>query len=320
MKSPANRLYRSIAAILFLTASLAVWAQNVPPSATSKNDDALELVKQGQKLNTEGRQDEALALYQKALEENPNLYQAHLAAGVALDLEGKYEEARAHLTKAIELAPTANKVQALRTMAVSYAFENKADEAKKYEQQAFDLQFGEQKFEDAGGTADEAARILLESGDPDNAFQWYQTGRLTGLRKPNITAAEKDLWDFRWESAQAKIAARRGQRDWALQRLLAAKGLLDKGTNPDQMRFYPYINGYVDFYGDVYKSAIAELLKADQKDPAVLALLAQAYEKSGNQALALEFYQQTLAINSHNPANAFARPLARERVAALSKK
>ncbi len=224
------------------------------------------------------------------------------------------------MSKAIELAPAANKVQTLRTMAVSYAFEKKGDEARKYEQQAFDLQFAAQQFEDAGGTADEAARILLESGDLDNAFQWYQTGRLTALRKPNITPAEKDLWDFRWESAQAKIAARRGQREWALQRLQAAKGLLDKGSNPDQMRFYPYINGYVDFYGNAYKPAIAELLKGDQKDPAVLALLAQAYEKSGDQAKALEFYRQTLTINSHNPANAFARPLAREKVAALSKK
>ncbi len=69
MKSQVNHLYRRVAAIVFLTASLAAYAQNVPPSATSKNDDALELVKQGQKLNSEGRQDEALALYQKALEE-----------------------------------------------------------------------------------------------------------------------------------------------------------------------------------------------------------------------------------------------------------
>jgi hypothetical protein len=43
-------------------------------------------------------------------------------------------------------------------------------------------------------------------------------------------------------------------------------------------------------------------------------LLAQAYEKSGDQAHAMEFYRKVLASNAHNPTNAFARPLARKKV------
>lgn len=319
MKSYVLHCCRLLAALLFLLTSLAALAQKAAAPASSKLNDALELVKQGQKLNSEGKQDEAMALYQRALQVSPDLYQAELAAGMALDLEGKYAEARTYLAKAIEVAPPAGKPQALRAMAVSYAFEKNGAEALKYEQQAFDLQFAAQQFEDAGGTADEAARILLESGDLDNAFQWYQTGRLTALRKSDMSAAQKDLWEFRWQSAQAKIAARRDQRPWAMERLEAAKGVLDKGDNPDQLRFYPYISGYVEFYGGAYKNALAELMKGDQHDPAVLGLLAQTYEKSGDQAKALEFYAQVMAINGHNPANAFARPLAREKLAAARK-
>ena len=85
---------------------------------------------------------------------------------------------------------------------------------------------------------------------------------------------------------------------------------LTKACNPDQARFYPYIAGYVAFYGGDYKTAIAELQKADQKDLFVLSLLAQAYEKSGDKAKAMECYKQVLTINSHSPGNAFARPLA----------
>ena len=140
-------------------------AQTQSAPSAAKTDDALELVKQGQKLNSDGKQDEALALYERALQLSPNLFQADLAAGMALDLEGKYEQARQHLTKAIEEAPPASKVQALRTMAVSYAFERNTDQARKYEQQAFDLQFSAKQFTDAAGTADELARIYLESGD-----------------------------------------------------------------------------------------------------------------------------------------------------------
>ena len=301
--------------LVALTLSYAsLLAQSSTPQSSTKTDEALELVKQGQKLNSEGKQDEALALYNRALQLSPDLYQTQLAAGIALDLEGKYQEARVRLVKAIALVSDA-KVQALRTIAVSYAFTRNADEAAKYEQQAFDLQYAEKKFEDAAGTANELARIYLESGDVDNAFQWYQTGHLTALLKPNLTPAEKDLWEFRWESAMARIRARQGRKEEAQKHLAAAKAVLDKGDNPDQTRFYPYIAGYVAFYDGDYNTAIAELQKADQRDPFNLSLLAQASEKSGEKARAMEYYQRILTINTHSPTNAFARPLAKERLA-----
>ncbi len=306
------------AALLFSAVFLCAQPQASPP--TGKTDDALDLVKQGQKLNSDGKQDEALALYDRALQLSPNLVQADLAAGIALDLQGKYEQARKHLTKAIDEAPPASKVLALRTMAISYAFERNTDEARKYEQQAFDVQESAKQYADAAGTADELARIYLEAGDTDNAFQWYQSGHLIALRQPNLSPADKDLWEFRWESALARIRVRQtGRGAEAANHLAAAKAILDKGTNPDQVRFYPYLSGYVAFYQHDYKAAIAELQKGDQKDPFVLSLLAQAYEKSGDKAQALDYYRKVLTINSHSPTNAFARPLAKEKIAALSK-
>jgi len=309
----------TLAELLLLSPLLPAQApapQSTTPPASSKDSDALELVKQGQKLNSEGKQDEALALYTRALQLSPDLYQAHLAAGVALDLEGKYQQARIHLGKAIAAATPEQKNQALRAMAISYAFSRDPGEPAKFEQQVFDAQYADKKFDDAGATANELARIYLESGDADNGFQWYQTGHLTALLKPNLTPAEKDLWEFRWESGLTRVRARQDRKDEAQKHLAAAKAILDKGTNPDQMRFYPYIAGYVAFYGGDYKTAIAELQKADQKDVFVLILLAQACEKSGDNAKAMEYYKQILANNSHSPGNAFARPLAERKTGA----
>ena len=318
MNSRTFFLHHAIAPLLLSGVFLCAQPQASP--ATAKTDDAIELVKQGQKLNSEGKQDEALALYDHALQLSPNLFQADLAAGMALDLQGKYAQARQRLAKAIEEAPPASKVQGLRTMAVSYAFERNADEAAKYERQAFDAQYSAKQYSDAAGTADELARIYLESGDADNAFQWYQSGHLTALRQPNLSPAEKDLWEFRWESALARIRVRQlGRGAEAEKHLAAAKAILDKGDNPDQSRFYPYLSGYVAFYRGDHKAAIAELQKGDQHDPFVLSLLAQAYEKSGNRTQALDYYRKVLAVNTHGPTNAFARPLAKEKVAALSK-
>jgi tetratricopeptide (TPR) repeat protein len=283
--------------------------------AQAKTSEADELVKQAQTLASDGKADEALALYQRALQLDPDNYQAQLFTGVALDLQGNYPEARQHLAKAIQLASEQQTVQALRVMAVSYAFERNTDKASEYERRAFDQQYNWKQYADAAGTADELARIYLESGDYDNAFQWYQTGHLTGLKIPNLTPAQKDLWEFRWEAAQTRLAARRGKFDQAKLHLAACKVLIDKADNPDQAVFYPYLAGYVAFYSGDYSAAIKQLQLANQKDAFVLCLLAQTYEKLGDTAHARDYYQKVLAINTHNPSNAIARPLARQKLA-----
>jgi len=294
---------------IFLLLTGASFAQQTPAPAP------LDLVKQGQKLNSEGKQDEALALYDQALEMSPNLYDAQLASGIALDLKGNYAEARQHLTKAVELAPADAKQQVLRAVAISFAFEGNANEAGKFERQVFDARLLAHDFTGAAEIANELARIYLESGDTANAYKWYGSGYETAQRKPNLTDADKNLWLFRWEHAQARIAAREGKAVDAKQHVAAAKAALDKANNPDQARFFPYLTGYVAFYTGDYKTAIADLQKADQHDPLILALLGEAYEKNGDQTQAMDYYRKVLASNAHNPTNAFARPLAKKKLA-----
>jgi tetratricopeptide (TPR) repeat protein len=271
-------------------------------------------IKQAQTLNSEGKQDEALAVINQVLASDPKSYDANLMAVIVLDLKGDYTKAHTFVLKTIELAPPDRRVQALRTAAVSYAFPCDLTQVATYEQQAYDAQMADQKFTDAAGTANELARIALECDDTPGAAKWYQTGYETSMRAPKLSEADHDLWDFRMQSAKARIAARQSQPAGANKDVAAAKAILDKGKIPDQQRFYPYLTGYVAFYTGDYKTAIAELQKADQKDPFILVLLAQAYEKSGNQSEATKYYKQVLTINSHNPTNAFARPLAKKKL------
>jgi tetratricopeptide (TPR) repeat protein len=158
------------------------------------------------------------------------------------------------------------------------------------------------------------ARIYLELGDPDHAYKWYKMGYDTVSRKTDLSETDKNLWLFRWESAQARVAARRSNADEAKRHVATAKIALDKANNPNQAQFYPYIVGYVAFYAGDYKTAISELQKADQHDPFILVLLAQAYEKSGDATRAKDYYRKVLDINFHNPTNAFARPLAKKKL------
>ncbi len=283
-------------------------------SQVASQGAANPLIKQAQQLNSEGKQDEALAILNQLLASDPKNYDANLNTGIVLDLKGDYNKAHTYLLQAIELAPPDRRVQAYRTTAVSYAFQCDLPQVAKYEQFAYDAQMKDQKLTDAAGTANELARIYLECGDVPEASKWYQTGYDTALRKTDLSEADRDLWTFRWDNAKARVAIREANHSEADTSAAAAKAILDKGKIPDQQGFYPYLVGYIQFYSDNYKVAVEQLQNADQKDPFILALLAQAYEKSGNHSEAMKYYRQVLTINSHSPTNAFARPLAKKKL------
>ena len=274
-----------------------------------------DLAQVGQVLSRQGKLDDALTLYRAALQLAPDSYAANSAAGVALDLKGDYAEARKHLAKAIEAARApADKIRALRNMAISYGFERNCRGAAQYAQQAYDLELAAKDFYNAGEVADEAARLCIDAGDLDAAYKWYQTGRDAGLREPDIKPDRRNLWDFRWEHAQARIAARRGNQAEARKHVEAARAILAKGDNPQQQQFFPYLEGYVAFYGGDYKTAIAGFQKANQNDAFILCMTAEAYEKLGNTSEAMEFYRRAYGFTSHNPPVAYARPLARRKI------
>ena len=65
------------------------------------------------------------------------------------------------------------------------------------------------------------------------------------------------------------------------------------------------------YYAKDYRRAIVELQQADQQDPFILLLIAEAMKTPGDAARAREFYQKVLSSNSHAVNNAFARPIAR---------
>jgi tetratricopeptide (TPR) repeat protein len=253
----------------------------------------------------------AISLLWTALAQSPD----PLRQGRQLDLDGKYGEARELFAKAIQTAANPQaKAQAERSMAMSYAFENDCKGAAKYEGPLYESYLAAKDYFAAGETADELGRVCIESGSLDEAFAWYQKGHAAGLNEPEDK--QKDLWNFRWEHAQARIAARRGEKVEAQKHVAAAKAILDKGTNPQQAQFYPYLVGYVAFYGGEYKTALAEFQKANQNDPFIQVMIAQTYEKLGDSAHAKEFYQKASASNAHNPPNAYAHPLARRKLAA----
>src|SRR5262249_46209837 len=233
-----------VGAFLFATRAVAQanGGQANTAQANSGQSQQPAFAVEGQKLLREGKVDEALAHYKRVLQTSPESPIANNGVGVTLDLRGQYKDARKYFQRAIDVATNAqDKAVAQRSMAISYAFEGDCKKASEWEQKAFDYWVSQKRFFDQGEAANEAGRVCIDAGDLDGAEQWYRTGHDAGLKEPDIKPDPADLWAFRWEHAQARLAARRGNADEAQKHVVAAKDILDKGSNPQQAPFFPYL-------------------------------------------------------------------------------
>jgi tetratricopeptide (TPR) repeat protein len=176
-------------------------------------------------------------------------------------------------------------------------------------------------FFQQGEIANEGARVCIDAGDLEAAETWYRKGAGFGLKEPGNETHPKSLWNFRLEHALARIAARRGNQAEARKHVEAAKAQLDGDPKmaEAQVRFFPYLTGYVALYTGDTKLALGELQKAvamqgNATDPFLQCLLGMAYEKLGEKEKAMECYRKASATTAHNPPAAFARPFTRKKL------
>ena len=293
-----------IAALMIVGAVAASPARAQPGGANTQIAEAEKLISSGDLAG-------GISSLQRIVGAAPGSFNARLSLGRALDLDGRHADARRHLEEALKLAADDNRTTALTALGISYAFEAKADEAARYYQRAFDGDVQANDRAAAAGRANALGRIFLESGNLQKAEQWYTTGYEMARKIPEVPASEAALWEMRRHNAFGRIEARRGNGAAAAGHAAAVRKLLDTIGNDNQRVFYPYLLGYIAFFGKQYRQAIDELLRGDQADPFVLGLIAHSYQKLGDKAKAEEYFRKVMAVPVHSINSAFSRPLAR---------
>lgn len=248
-----------------------------------------------------------------------------------LDLAGKGAEARALWQKEIEAAATpAAQAAAERNMAMSWAFSGSCARTDAYEQKVIsywrtrEAAAPANAFYQQGEMADEAARVCIDLGDLDAAARLYKQGHDLGLKEPNIPAGRRDLWEYRYQHALARLAARRGDKAQAQRQVAAARATLGQMQKDDaklyqqQLGFFPYLEGYIAFYAGDYQTALADFQKDERHDPFIACMLGMTYEKLNQPEPARAAYEEAAKARAHNPPAAFAVPFARRKLAGAS--
>lgn len=222
----------------------------------------------------------------------------------------------------LALPLSAQSPNADRSTAMSYAFEGNCAKTIEYEQKVIDYWVARETaepgnaFYQEGEMADEAARVCIDIGDLDAAEKWYRKGFELGTKEPGIAPDRKALWDFRLEHAEARLAARRGNKADAEKHVAAAQAAIERMTasKRQQEAFVPYLTGYVAFYLGDYNKALADFRLANQNDPFIQCLIGQTYENLGQKDQALDFYRKAASSTAHNPPAAYAVPFSRNKL------
>jgi tetratricopeptide (TPR) repeat protein len=299
---------------LLLCLAVFAWGQRGGPPLP-------ESAQRAQQLLRAGNYAEAEAAFRAAVADAADSAPVYNAAGTAFDLMGKSKDAQKYFQKAIDLAATpAAKSAAQRAMAMSFAFEGDCQQTARYEDLAAEYwkstRDAPDRFYQQGELADEAARVCIDAGALDAAEHYYAKGRALGLQQPDIAADRIKLWNFRYEHAMARLAARRGNKAEAEKHVAAARALVDgmEALKAQQQAFVPYLTGYVAFYTGDYKKALEDLQKAAQNDAFIECMIGETYEKLGDKAKALEYYHKAAGVQGHNPPAAYAKRITRQKL------
>lgn len=244
-----------------------------------------------------------------------------------LDTDGRHQEARAIFQALIDHAPTpADRAAAQRRMALSYAYDGDCARAIEFEEKVIAYWVTRREAEpqnahyQEGEMANEAARICIDAGALDEAERMYRRGSELGNREPEPRTHPKSLWDYRLAHAMARLAARRGNAEEAKRHVAEARRILDSDRTmaEDQEQYYPYLVGYVALYTNDLATAESELTKAMaalRNDPFQVVLLGMTYEKKGDAAKARELYEKAFEMaTGSNPPNVHSRAFTRKKL------
>ena len=245
-----------------------------------------------------GRFDEAITQYNKALAIDSNFVNSHFGIAAALAYKNKPADALAELDKLTQKARTdGERRTALFGRAVVAVDSGKLDQAVAEAEKEYAIAQKNNDAANMSGDLQLKANILLEAGKYDAAKQAFEQAVKTttdsGLsQQVKDNATRFSHYNFaRVAIAKKDLATAKTETETFRQGAEAAK-------NANQLKQAHELAARIALEEKNYDVAITEFGQANQQNPDVLYLLAQAYKAKGDAANAKTFYTKAAKFNS----------------------
>ena len=245
-----------------------------------------------------GKFDQSIEQYQKALAVDQNFVNSHSGIAAALMYQGKPSEAAAELEKLSGKARTdGERRTALFAETVVAADNGKIQDAIALVDKQYALGEKTKDVPAMAGDLQLKGILLAESGKPADAQAQFERA-LKMTEDSNLSQANKE--NARTGQHQNLALVSLAKKDYATAKSHADEYLkgVESRSNPAQVRQAHGLLGRVALEQKDYDTAIAELGKGNQQDPAVLYRTCLAYEAKGDHAKAKDFCAKAADFNS----------------------
>jgi tetratricopeptide (TPR) repeat protein len=254
-----------------------------------------------------GRFDESIKAYQKALSVDPNFVASYVGIGNNHLAMGQAAKARESFTKLASVARnTGERRLAHFWMAASYAHEGAVDQALAELRREYELAKEESDGGAMSGDLVQMGDLLLENGRHADALAKYAEALAT-IEKASVPVEVKELARRTQLYKQGLAAVATKDLATAKARLTAYAKQVAVKKAPFEVRQQHELAGVIALAQKDYAAAVRELTMANQQDPKVLYLMAQAHRGAGNAAEAQRFAGKAAHFNGLNFNYAYVR-------------
>jgi tetratricopeptide (TPR) repeat protein len=244
-----------------------------------------------------GRFDESIKAYEKALSIDPNFINSYVGIGNDYLAMGKTDEARASFAKVLSHARnTGEKRLARFWTAASYVHDGATDKAIDELKAGSALSEAEHDAGTMSGDLVQMGDVLREAGRSDDALAKYAEAVtvMDGSQLPeSVKAATRRQNVFE----QGRVAAMKRDLATANNKLAEYEKLVAPRNAPFELRQQHELAGMIALAEKRYAAASDELKQANQRDPRVLLLQAQAAQGAGDTARATALAQKAAHFN-----------------------
>lgn len=249
-------------------------------------------------LLKEGKFDDSITQYRKALAIDPNFLNAH--QGIAADLMylGRPREAEAELANITKKARTDGERRlALFALTVLHLDGGNMTRAlsKVDEQYALGEKTGDVPA--MSGDLNLKGNVLLEMGKPADALAAFERGLKT-IEESNLSQEIKDNNRRLIHFNRARVALVRKDLPTARTEAEEFRKGAEASNNPNQVKLAHEVAGQIALAEKDYDKALAELQQANQQNPQNLYRMCQAHRGKGDKEKARELCTKAAEFNS----------------------